>query len=160
MTALRNTRHEAVLALYIQGIPREDCYRKVYGHGGPKVTARLFGRPDVQARLAEMQDECNLRRGKPGPAVVVFDRMYILQRLDAIARAAESVGEFQCAIVATVEQGKLVGGYTEAEAMGRRTALRIEAEEHRHQLTTGAAAADDIETIEAQVISESEGQAA
>jgi phage terminase small subunit len=118
-TPLKNPRHELFAQQVAAGITQTDAFIEAYPHAEDwlRKTAKVKGselaaRPDVKARIAELQARA--------ADVSVFTLAAHLNRLNALSIAAEKSGEFTAAVKAEENRGKAAGFYpTKVELTGR-----------------------------------------
>jgi hypothetical protein len=86
MPALENPKYEKACQLRANGLSFKDAYQGAFGGDVPQNnTTRLFRRPEIKARLAEIAHE--------RAVMANFNEFFILEQLKAIASNGVKVGK-------------------------------------------------------------------
>jgi hypothetical protein len=95
MPSLRNSRHEKFCQLVASGIKPAEAYISLgYSEAGATQAAnKVMKRRDVQERI----DEILSHAAQSTAPTVSFDQARVLNRLDALSRKAEELGQISAA---------------------------------------------------------------
>src|SRR5882672_908101 len=111
MPSLRNPRHEKFAELVASGIKPAEAYVSLgYSTAGAAQAAnKILKRRDVRGRI----DEILAHAVQPTAATVSFDQTRVLNRLDALSRKAEELGQISAAARCEELIGKASGMFVD-----------------------------------------------
>ena len=115
MAVLNNPRHEKFSQLVASGIKPSGAYVSVgYAEGGaPQSANKLLRRTNIRERVHEIQSLAAQSTAEE----IAFDQKRVLNRLDALSKKAEEMGQFGVAVRAEELIGKHRGMFVDRQAL-------------------------------------------